>query len=64
MSKFEIVKYISMDYTFCLIRNTETGEFFRGYDFMGGQEWSNNLCAYEMDEQEALQIKADLEAAE
>lgn len=64
MSKFEIVKYISMDYTFCLIRNTETQEWFRGYDFMGGQEWSNNLCAYEMTEPEALQIKADLEAQE
>jgi len=64
MSKYEIVKYISMDYTFYLIRNVETGEFFGGYDFMGSADWTNNLCAYEMDEQEALQIKADLEAAD
>ena len=64
MSKYEIVKYVSMDYTFYLIQNTETQEWFRGYDFMGSAEWSNKLCAYELGEQEALQIKADLEAQE
>ena len=64
MTKYEIKKYISMNYTFYLIQNTETQEWFAGYDFMGGQEWSNNLCAYQMDEQEALQIKADLESAD
>ena len=64
MAQYEIKQCVSMDYTFCLIRNAETDEYFAGYDFMGGQEWSNSLCAYEMNEQEALQIKADLEAAD
>ena len=61
---YEIVKYVSMDYNFYHIRNTETGEFFGGYDFMGSVNWTNSLCAYEMTEQEALQIKADLESAD
>jgi len=64
MAKYEIKKFVSMDYTFCLIQDAETGDFFGGYDDMGSVNWTNSLCAYEMDEQEALQIKADLEAAD
>lgn len=61
MAKYEIKEFVGS----YIILNTETKQWFEGYDFMGGQEWSDlSISAYEMDEQEALQIKADLEAAE
>ena len=61
MAKYEIKEFVGS----YIILNTETKQWFEGYDFMGGQEWSDlSISAYEMDEQEALQIKADLEAAD
>ena len=65
MKKYELIGYQDMNRTFYLIRNTETQEYFAGYDFMGSQEWVEDITeGYEMGEHEALAILDDLEAAE
>lgn len=64
MSKYEIMRYASQNSNSYFIRDAETYDCFGGYDDMGGVNWTNNLDAYKMDKQEALQIKADLESAD
>lgn len=65
MKKYELTGYQDMNHTFYLIRNTETQEYFAGYDFMGSQEWVENITdSYEMGEHEALALLEDLESAD
>jgi len=48
-----------------LVTDTETKEFFAGYDFMGSVNWTENENdAEHMEKQYAEQIAADLESAE
>ena len=61
MSKYEMINNQG-EHT---IRDTETGLYFGGYDFMGSIDWVDLEAAYtSADEMEIRQMLADMEAAE
>ena len=69
MSKYQIVSAPTNDGLFginpdWLIKDSETGKYFNGYDFMGSVEWVNIGEAYCMSKDEAEQIVNDLESSE
>ena len=69
MSKYQIVSAPTNDGLFginpdWLIKDSETGKYFNGYDFMGSVEWVNIGEAYCMSKDEAQDIVNDLEAAD
>ena len=69
MSKYQIVSAPTNDGLFginpdWLIKDSETGKYFNGYDFMGSVEWVNIGEAYCMSKDEAQGIVKDLEASD
>jgi len=69
MSKYQIVPAKTNDGPFGLnldwqIKETETGKYFSGYDFMGSVIWAGISEAYCMSKDDAKQIIKDLEAAD
>ena len=64
MSKYEMQQHQDMDHTFYVIRDLDTMKWFAGYDFMGSAEWVDDPSdSYEMSQDEAEAILADLTAA-
>lgn len=65
MSNYTITKVQENGCTSYAIYNNDNRMYFAGYDFMGSCDWEENLTdAYWTDEEEAYQIKADLDAAD
>lgn len=65
MSKYTLTQVQENGCTFYAIRNNDDGKYFAGYDFMGSCDWVRELTdAYWMDDVDAYQTKADLDAAD
>ena len=65
MANYTMQKIQDSDCTYYAIFNNDSMEYFAGYDFMGSATWEKHLddCSWLL-EDEAYQIKADLESAD
>ena len=65
MTKYTLTKVQNQGCTYYAIFNNDSMEYFAGYDFMGSVTWEKHLddCSWLL-EDEAYQIKADLESAD
>jgi len=65
MENYTLTKIQDSGCTYYAIFNNDSMEYFAGYDFMGSATWEKHLddCSWLL-EDEAYQIKADLESAD
>lgn len=65
MANYTMIKIQKNGCTYYAISNEDSMEYFAGYDFMGSATWEKHLddCSWLL-EDEAYQIKADLESAD
>ena len=65
MTKYTLTKVQYQGFPYYAILNNDSMEYFAGYDFMGSATWEKHLddCSWLL-EDEAYQIKADLESAD
>lgn len=65
MANYTLTKIQDSGCTYYAIFNEDSREYFAGYDFMGSVTWEKRLddCSWLL-EDEAYQIKADLESAD